>query len=157
MTLLLGTALSKGLLSLGLNLGSQIPRPLRWLVLLPHTPTSCVLPLKSPFHPTPVYLPRLVICREAPWLLLFNGLVVFNSSVTPMDCGPPGCSLQGILQAKNTRLGCHALLQGMVPTQGSKRHLLHWQVDSLPLSPQGSPAKHRDTTNVSAESREDAW
>ena len=100
MTLLLGTALSKGLLSLGLNLGSQIPRPLRWLVLLPHNPTSCVLPLKSPFHPTPVYLPRLVICREAPWLLLFNGLVVFNSSVTPMDCGPSGSSLQGILQAR---------------------------------------------------------
>ena len=30
--------------------------------------------------------------------------------------------------------GCHFLLQGIPPTQGSNPHLLHWQVDSLPLS-----------------------
>ena len=29
---------------------------------------------------------------------------------------------------------CHALLQGIFPTQGSNSHLLHWQVDSLALS-----------------------
>ena len=37
---------------------------------------------------------------------------------------------------------CQALLQGIFPTQGSNPHLLHllcWQVDSLPLSQQGSP------------------
>ena len=39
---------------------------------------------------------------------------------------------------KNTRLGCHSLLQGIFPTQGSNPHLLHWQVDSLPLSHQTS-------------------
>ena len=39
---------------------------------------------------------------------------------------------------KNTGLGCHALLQGFFPTQGSNPHLLHWQVDSLPLSHLGS-------------------
>ena len=38
---------------------------------------------------------------------------------------------------KNAGLGCHFLLQGIFPTQGSKLHLLHWQVDSLPLSHQG--------------------
>ena len=35
---------------------------------------------------------------------------------------------------KNTGVGCHALLQGMFPTQGSKPHLLrlfHWQVGSF--------------------------
>ena len=37
-------------------------------------------------------------------------------------------------------MGCHALLQGIFPTQGSNPcllcllDLLHWQVDSLPLS-----------------------
>ena len=31
------------------------------------------------------------------------------------------------------------LLQGIFPTWGSSAHLLHWQVDSLPLSYQGSP------------------
>ena len=38
---------------------------------------------------------------------------------------------------KNTGLGCHLLLQGIFPTQGLNVYplwLLHWQVDSLPLS-----------------------
>ena len=35
---------------------------------------------------------------------------------------------------KNTRGDCHFLLQGIFPTQGLNLHLLHWQVDSLPLS-----------------------
>ena len=41
---------------------------------------------------------------------------------------------------KNTRLGCHALLQGTFPTQGSNPHLLcflFWQAGSLPRSQQG--------------------
>ena len=39
---------------------------------------------------------------------------------------------------KNSGVGCHALLQGMFPTQGSNPHLLcllYWQVGSLPLAP----------------------
>ena len=36
-------------------------------------------------------------------------------------------------------VGCHFLFQGIFPTQGSNSHLLHWQVDSLPRSHQGSP------------------
>ena len=38
---------------------------------------------------------------------------------------------------RNTGVGCHSLLQGIFPTQGSNPRLgclLHWQVDSLPLS-----------------------
>ena len=38
--------------------------------------------------------------------------------------------------------GCHALLQGIFPTQGSNPHLLfllHWQVNSLLLVPPGKP------------------
>ena len=35
---------------------------------------------------------------------------------------------------KNTGVGCHFLLKGIFPTQGSNPGLLHWQVDSLPLS-----------------------
>ena len=34
---------------------------------------------------------------------------------------------------KNTGVGCHILLLGISPTQGSNPHLLHWQVGSLPL------------------------
>ena len=36
-------------------------------------------------------------------------------------------------------MGCHFLLQGILPTQGLNPHLLHWQVDALPLSHPRSP------------------
>ena len=47
---------------------------------------------------------------------------------------PPSSSLRG-----NTGVGCHALLQGISPTQGSNLHLLHGRVGSLPLAPPGKP------------------
>ena len=43
--------------------------------------------------------------------------------------------------------GCHALLQGIFPTQGLNSrllHHLHWRVGSLPLAPLGKP--HRKYT-----------
>ena len=40
---------------------------------------------------------------------------------------------------KNTRMGCHFLLQGNFLIQGLKLDLLHWQVGSLLLSHLGSP------------------
>ena len=40
--------------------------------------------------------------------------------------------------SKNTRVGCHFLLQGIFWTQGLNLHLLCWQVDSLPLSHLGT-------------------
>ena len=43
----------------------------------------------------------------------------------PLSMGFPG---------KNTRMGCHFLLQGIFLTQDSNPRLLHWQADSLPLS-----------------------
>ena len=44
---------------------------------------------------------------------------------------------------KSTGAGCHFLLQGIILTQGSSLHLLHWQADSLPLSHPGSPYTHK--------------
>ena len=44
--------------------------------------------------------------------------------------------------SKHTGLGCHFLLQGIFPTQGSNLHLLHRQVDSLPLIYQESSKEH---------------
>ena len=41
---------------------------------------------------------------------------------------------------KNTGVGCHFLLQGIVSDQGSNPRLLHCQGDSLPVSQQGSPS-----------------
>ena len=45
-------------------------------------------------------------------------------------------------------MGCHALLQGIFPTQGSNLHLLgllHWQAGSLPLVPPGKPPYFQDS------------
>ena len=44
----------------------------------------------------------------------------------------------------NTGVDCPALLQGILPVQGSNLNLqclLHWQADSLPLAPPGKPCK----------------
>ena len=57
----------------------------------------------------------------------------------PMDCSPPGSSVRGDSPGKNTGVGWHALLQGIVPTQGLNPRLLHYQVDLLPLSHLESP------------------
>ena len=43
----------------------------------------------------------------------------------PMDCSPPGSSVHGDSLGKNTGVGCHALLQGIFPTQGSNPGLPH--------------------------------
>ena len=60
----------------------------------------------------------------------------------PIDCSPPGSSVHGDSPGENTGVGCHALLQGIFPTQGSKLwvlYLLYWQVGSLPLGPPEKP------------------
>ena len=36
----------------------------------------------------------------------------------PMDCSSPGSSVHGDSPGKNTGVGCHALLQGIFPSQG---------------------------------------
>ena len=51
----------------------------------------------------------------------------------PMDCSPPGSSVHG------DSPGCHAILQGIYPTQEQNLSLLHWQADSLPPRHLGSP------------------
>ena len=57
----------------------------------------------------------------------------------PMDCSPQGSSVHGDSPGKNTGLGCHALLQGIFPTQGSNPGLLHCRQILCQLSYQGSP------------------
>ena len=60
----------------------------------------------------------------------------------PMDCSLPASFVDGILQARNTGVGCHALFQGIFLTQGSNLCLLcllDWQVGSLPLELPGNP------------------
>ena len=55
----------------------------------------------------------------------------------PMDCSLPGCFVHGILQARV--LEKIAMPSSWdLPDPGIK-HLLHWQLDCLPLVPPGKP------------------
>ena len=57
----------------------------------------------------------------------------------PMHCSQPGFSVCGDSLGKNTGLGCHALLQGIFPIQGSNPGLPHCRQILYHLSHQGSP------------------
>ena len=57
-------------------------------------------------------------CKPSMLCALLSCSVVSNS-LQPMDCSPQGSSVHGDSPGKNTRMGCHALLQGIFPTQGS--------------------------------------
>ena len=57
-----------------------------------------------------------------------------------MDGSLPGSSVHGDSPGHNTAVGCHALLQGIVPTQELNRGLLHCRQILYQLSYQGSPA-----------------
>ena len=57
----------------------------------------------------------------------------------PMDHSLPGSSVHGVSPGKNTGVGCHALLQGIFPTQGSNPGLLHCRRILYHLSHQGRP------------------
>ena len=60
----------------------------------------------------------------------------------PMDCNPPRSSVHGESPGKNTGVGCHALLQGIFPTQGLNPGLPHCRQVLYHLSHQGSPTKN---------------
>ena len=80
---------------------------------------------------------------------------VMSYSLWPRDCSPPGSSVQGDTPGKNTRVGSHALLQGIFPTEGSNLHLL-WLLHFrgiLTTDPAGKrpPHPHTHTSEVSLE------
>ena len=56
----------------------------------------------------------------------------------PKECSPPGSSIHGDSPGKNTGVGCHALFQGIFPTQGRNPGLLHCRWIHYHLSHQGS-------------------
>ena len=56
-----------------------------------------------------------------------------------IDCSLPGSSVCGDPPGKNIGMGCHALLQGIFPNQGSNPGLPHCRQILYSLSQQGSP------------------
>ena len=62
--------------------------------------------------------------------------------MTPQTVAHQAPLPMGFSPDKNTGVGCHFLVQGIFPTQGSNLcllSLLHWQANYLPLSHLGSP------------------
>ena len=57
----------------------------------------------------------------------------------PMDYSLPGSFVSGILLVRNSTVGCHFLLQGIFPTQGSNLDLPHCRQMLYHLSHQGRP------------------
>ena len=56
----------------------------------------------------------------------------------PVDCSPPGSAIHGIFQARILEWVAISSPGNLFLTQGRNPCLLHWQVDSLWLSRQGS-------------------
>ena len=65
-----------------------------------------------------------------------------SNSVQPYRLWPARLLCPWNSPSKNTGVGCHSLLQGVFPTQGTNPCLLclpHWQAGSSPLVPPGKP------------------
>ena len=119
-------------------IGGKSPRSPRLLGL---SLTSRLSPALHHLLPEPVATSTFSKC----WHLL-NGVYVLclvaqlcPTLCDPMDCSPPVSSVRGDSPAKNTGVGCHALLQGIFPTQGSSPGLLHCGWILYQLSHKGSP------------------
>ena len=65
-------------------------------------------------------IPFISVCLHSK--LLASCPTLYN----PMDCSPPGSSIHGESPGKNTGVGCHALLQGIFPTQASNPHYMSY-------------------------------
>ena len=64
--------------------------------------------------------------REVPRLIFLMCLITQSTLCNPMDCIPPGFSVHGDSPGNHTGMGCHALFQGIFPTQGLSPGLPHW-------------------------------
>ena len=62
-----------------------------------------------------------------------------GNSATLWDYSPQGLSVYGDSSGKNTGVSCHALLQGIFPTQGPNPSLQHYRWILYHLSHRGSP------------------
>ena len=83
------------------------------------------------FHSLKQCLSSIPVCM----LSHFSCVQVF---VTPWTVAQPGLSVHRILQARILDRVAISFLQRIL-------HLLHWQADSLPLAPPGSPNNYKTT------------
>ena len=101
----------------------------------PHIKGNSVPYLFFPVLPSPSYLS---VCCAMLCLLAQSCPTLCD----PVDCSSPGSSVHGDSPGKNTGVGCHAFLQGIVPSQGSNPDRPHCRWILYRLSHQGSPRAH---------------
>ena len=99
---------------------ASIPLQQRWLLRGSHCRLGCCTARS------------VILCR---WWFIRS---VVSDSLPPHGPWPARLLCPWDSPGKSTGVGCHALLQGIFPTQGLNLHLLLWQTDCLPLSHQGS-------------------
>ena len=110
------------------------------------SPSWTLLPPPSPYHPSGSS--QCTSPKHPHWTKLKK----ISRLVASDSVWPHGLWLASILcprnsPGKNTRLGCHYLLQGIFPTQGSNLCLLHCRQILYHLSHQGSPILYSSLDN----------
>ena len=91
------------------------------------------LPSTRPWAGSSIYFPTTWWKKESEVIQSYPTLC------DPMDYSPPGSSVHGDSPGKNTRVGCHFLLQGTFLTQGLNLGPPHCRQTLYPLKHQGSP------------------
>ena len=89
-----------------------------------------------------VNIKPLAVIQHFLWLLSHS--VVSDSSVTPRTATRQAPLSMGV-PGKYTGVSCHFILQRTFLTQDWQMGLLHWQIDSLPLSHQ---RRHNSTFSL---------
>ena len=104
--------------------------PIRLAFILKLKPSVVMSGRKRPLH--------TVLIKQWNWNWSHS---VVSDSLRPRGLQPTRLLHPWDSPGKNTGVGCHFLLQGIFPTQGSNAGLPHWRQTLKPLSHQGSPNK----------------
>ena len=84
----------------------------------------------------------MIVTSISPVLQTLHTCLVAQLCLTlchTVDFSPPGSFVRGDSPGQNTRVGCHALLQGIFPTQAKNSGFPYWRWLLYHLSHQGSP------------------
>ena len=102
-----------------------------WLPPPPPPPSKVTTPSRDPLHTAfclqDLFIGPILGCFRPAYMCakpLQSCLTLWDT----MDCSLPGSSVHEIFPGRNTGVDCHALLQGIIPIQGSSPchlHLLH--------------------------------
>ena len=121
---------------------SHVPQPLSPSAATAEAcaPGACARSKRSPY-----LLPLEKVCpqQQRPSTtinkcVLGLGAQLCPTLCDPMDCSQLGSSVHGDSPGKNARVGCHALLQGIFPSQGSNPGFLHCCYIYIYSLPQGT-------------------